>query len=161
MKRFGLYILFIALTIVIPTHTVAEETIYNNYEISGAGTATQGTYLVQVSVNSKKKSIDDADLKKAAVHGVLFRGFANAQRRQHQRPLAGNADNEYQHKDFYLDFFGKEGTAVNYASIVPGSRSITKSGKTYSIKATISVNKEDLLKYLSDNGVVSSLNTAF
>ncbi|MBS7396611.1 MAG: hypothetical protein KIG35_08035, partial [Prevotellamassilia sp.] len=48
------------------------------YDITSAGSGVQGTYLVKVYVNSKKKDLVDADLKYAAVHGVLFRGFSGS-----------------------------------------------------------------------------------
>ena len=138
-----------------------DEVAYTNYEISGAGTGTQGSYLVEIALNSKKKNVDGLTLKRAAVHGVLFRGFSSQEHRQHQRPLAGGAANEAQHVDFYKEFFSEEGSAPQYASIVPGSKSITKSGKYYVIKATVTVNKEELQKYLSQSGVISNLNKAF
>ena len=116
---------------------------------------------MEIALNSKKKNVDDLTLKRAAVHGVLFRGFSSQEHRQHQRPLAGGAANEAQHVDFYKEFFSEEGSAPQYASIVPGSKSITKSGKYYVIKATVTVNKEELQKYLSQSGVISNLNKAF
>lgn len=131
------------------------------YEISGAGTGTQGTYLVEVVVTSKNKSVSDDVLKRAAVNGVLFRGFSDTTSRKTQKPLAGSAANEAQHADFYKEFFGENGSAASYANIVSGSRSVTKSDKQYKIKATVSVNKESLIKYLQDMGIVRGLNSIF
>lgn len=160
MKRVWLLIVCVMMA-GIATGYAKDDAAYTNYEISGAGTATQGCYLVEVALNSKKKNIDDRELKRAAVHGVLFRGFSSKEHRQHQRPLAGSAANEAQHADFYKEFFDEAGTAPSYASIVPGSKSITKSGKYYVIKATVTVNKEELHKYLSQNGIITNLNKAF
>lgn len=131
------------------------------YEIQGAGTGTQGTYLVSLIVSTKDKNISDEVLKRAAVHGVLFRGFSDTVSRKTQKPLAGSAANEAEHADFYKEFFGDGGTSANYANVVPGSRGVTKSNKLYRVKVTISVNKESLLKYLQDVGVVKGLNSIF
>lgn len=132
-----------------------------DYQIEGAGTATQGYYLVEVSLMTKNKNVSDAELCRAAVHGVLFRGFSNPSARQSQKPLAGSAANEAQHIDFYKEFFSEEGTAANYASVVTGTRTITRLDKGYRVKAKINVNKEALVKYLQEMGVIKNLNTAF
>ncbi|MDE5634904.1 MAG: hypothetical protein K2I52_01185 [Muribaculaceae bacterium] len=131
------------------------------YEIEGAGASTQGNYLVKVTYITKEKKIPDELLKKAAVHGVLFRGFSNPAQRITQKPLAGSAANEAQHIEFYKEFFGEEGNAASFASIVPGSKTVSKSGKEYRVGATITVSKENLLKYLQELGVVKNLNSAF
>lgn len=131
------------------------------YTIEGAGTATQGNYLVKATVISKNKNVTDDELRRAAVHGVLFRGFSNAEKRQSQKPLAGSLANEGQHADFYKDFFAENGMAKNFASPVEGSRSIKKVDKKYHVSATVTVNKEALLKYLQEAGIVKGLNSAF
>lgn len=131
------------------------------YEITGAGTGVQGTYLVNVTLITKKKNPDDNDMKRAAVHGVLFKGFSSKEHRQMQKPLAGSAANEAQHVDFYKDFFSESGNAVNYASIVDGSRIVIKSGKEYRITMTVSVNKEELRSYLESLGMIKGLNSGF
>ena len=46
------------------------------YDIEGVETGQQGTYLVKVYVYSKKSSVTTEEFKFAAVHGVIFRGFA-------------------------------------------------------------------------------------
>ena len=42
------------------------------YDIVGAGSGSEGTVLVKVFVYAKK--VTENDLKRAAVHGVIFRG---------------------------------------------------------------------------------------
>lgn len=131
------------------------------YEITGAGTGSEGTYLIDVTVISKKNNPDDNIMKRAAVHGVLFKGFSNKALRQMQKPLAGSAANEAQHIDFYNDFFSEAGSALNYASIVNGSRKVIKSGKEYRVTVTVSVNKEELHSYLESLGILNGLNSGF
>lgn len=131
------------------------------YEMQGAGTGVQGTYLVEISVLTNSRDVNDVDLIKAAVHGVLFRGFTNAEARNTQKPLAGSPANEAQHLDFYKVFFGPEGSAGQFGSVMAGTRKITKAGKQYKVSAKVSVNKAQLLKYLQDVGVIKGLNSAF
>ena len=65
--------------------------IRTEYSISGAGTAKQDFYLVNVEVSTKNKNIPDKDLIKAAVNGVLFAVSSNAGFGDSQKPLAGDA----------------------------------------------------------------------
>lgn len=132
-----------------------------SYDIEGAGTGAQGTYMVKVTVIGKNKKPAEELIKRCAVHGVLFRGFANKELRQNQKPLAGSAANEAQHTDFYKDFFAENGTATAYAQIVTGSRQVVKAGKEYRVSDVVIVNKDQLLKDLQSAGVVRGLNSGF
>lgn len=131
------------------------------YEIEGAGTGVQGTYLVKVYTYGKKAKITPQELGRCAVHGVLFRGFANKELRQHQKPLAGSALAEQQHADFFAAFFADGGGYANYVQMVESSRSVVKVGKKYKVGMTVTVAKEQLLKDLQAAGVVKSLTSGF
>ena len=131
------------------------------YNIEGAGTAMQGNYLVKVTVIAKNKHVTDNQICRAAVHGVLFRGFSNSEKRQSQKPLAGSASNELQHADFYSDFFSEKGLATSFASTLEDSRTLKKVDKKYHVTATVTVRKESLLKTLQEAGIVKGLNSAF
>lgn len=130
-----------------------------DYQIEGAGTGAQGTYLVRVSVLSKKAKITDDEIGRCAVHGVLFRGFTNKELRQQQKPLAGSALVEGQNKDFFEQFFEKD--YVNYYQVVSGSRQVVKAGKQYKITSNVTVAKDQLRKDLHEAGVVKSMNYMF
>lgn len=161
MKKL-LFTILALLLAVVPAYSKKKADNNFNYEIAGAGTAAQGEYLVKITVITKDKNLKDADLRRAAVHGVLFRGFSNSEKRQSQKPLAGSAANEAQHADFYKAFFDENGTAASYASTVGGSRTMVKSSKKeYSVSAIVTVRKEALHKYLEESGVVKGLNSAF
>ena len=150
--------LFVLLIGVLPT--IAENK-FPEYEISGAGTGAQGTYLVKVSVLTKDKKPANSVLTRAAVHGVLFRGFSNKELRQNQKPLAGSAANEAQHPDYFNNFFAEGGAYANYAETVSGSREVVKSGKQYKISAVVTINKEQLRKDLESAGIIHGLNSIF
>lgn len=130
------------------------------YELQGNGTGTQGTYLVNVTIYHKDRNASASFIGRAAVHGVLFRGFTNKDLRQRQKPLAGSPSLEVQHHDFFQAFFAQGGQAASYTSEV-GPRKVVKSGKLYKITATVSVNKDQLRKDLEDAGVIKKLGSAF
>lgn len=133
-----------------------------DYFIEGAGTGVQGTYLVNVTVIVNKTSqADDDAIGRAAVHGVLFKGFSSKEFRQSQKPLAGSAANEASHADYYSSFFQPGGAALNYVDIVESSRKVKKVNKLYHITATVTVNMEQLRKDLEEAGVIRGLNSAF
>lgn len=133
----------------------AQDKEFIDYQISSAGVGTQGTFLVNVTITTKKKDFEERLLSYAAVHGVLFRG-CDAK----IRPLAGSPMAEQQHADFFKDFFDN-GMYVNYVSIVPSSKSQMKSGKTYKTTATVQVMKDMLRKDLENAKVLKSLTTGF
>lgn len=132
------------------------------YAIEGAGTGTQGTYLVNVTliVDKASEATDDM-LARAAVHGVLFRGFANKEGKQSQKPIAGSPAAEASHADFFSSFFQPNGAARNYVEIVNSSRRSKKVDKKHHVTATVTVNKEMLRKDLQDAGVIRGLNSIF
>lgn len=130
------------------------------YELVGDGIGKQGTYLVKVTIITKKNNPNDNLLKLSAVHGILFRGFSNS-KGNHQKPLTGGPASESQDIDFYRDFFSNKGSAKDFANLIDGSRSVVRSGKKYRVSATLSVNKDALRKYLEDAGVLKSLNSGF
>ncbi len=131
------------------------------YQLQGAGTGNQGTYLVTVSVLGKKKNINDDLLARCAVHGVLFKGFLEPAMRKTMKPLAGSASVEGQHADYFEHFFEQGGAAANYVTFVNSSRKIVKSGKQHKISVTVSIAKDQLRKDLQDAGVIRGLNSAF
>lgn len=132
------------------------------YEIVGAGSGTQGTYLVKVYVVSKKNKPDLELLKKCAVHGVLFKGFTVANSRVTQKPLAGSALAEQQNTDFFEPFFADGGAYANYVSMVTAQYDVVKmQKKQYRIGATFSVSKDQLRKDLEKAGVLKGLGAGF
>lgn len=131
------------------------------YDIEGAGVGQQGTYLVKVTVTCKEKNLPENVLAMAAVHGVLFRGFNNPEKRIRQKPLAGSAAAEAQGKDVFEPFFGKDGDYRNYANVAGNTRSVMKSGKKWKTSAVVSVAKDQLRHDLQEAGAIRGLNSGF
>lgn len=151
--------LIIALIVYGSTQLAFADSFEVDYNIIGAGVAKQGYYLVKVEVCTKNKNLPDNALIKAAVKGVLFRGFSNSGYDNFQKPLVADATNEVQQAGFYKEFFGKNGTAANYGSMINGSRQVVKSSKIYKVSAIIEVRKDALINYLQSANIINSHST--
>ena len=128
------------------------------YDITGAGSGTEGTILVKVYVYAK--SVKDEDLKRAAVHGVVFRGCTGNQsgaRQPAMAPATAEADNAA----FCEAFFSTNGLCQNYATIVAGSYDRVKTQKGYKSGAILQINKASLRKELEKAGIVKTLTSGF
>ena len=80
MKRI---LLIVIAAMMVPFLAMAKKDDVISYQVEGAGTGAQGTYLVKTTVVTKNKNISDELIGRSAVHGVLFKGFSNADTRQH------------------------------------------------------------------------------
>ena len=155
MKRIISVMMMMALAVVM---MAATEDIVPEYDITGAGSGTQGTVLVKVFVYGKK--VKDADLKRAAVHGVVFRGCSGNASGAKQ-PAMAPATAETDHAAFCSAFFKDDGECQNYASIVAGSYQTVKTKKGHKVGVIVQVDKASLRKKLESAGVVRSLNSSF
>ncbi len=126
-----------------------------HYEITCAGTGIQGTYLVEVTSYGKTVDAALAQMKKDAVHGVLFRGLTG---KCTQKPLAGRAEVENEHKVFFDKFFGKSGDYAQYVVDDPNVVMVpVKIGKQYKVTKVVSVKKDMLRKDLEKAGIIKTL----
>lgn len=126
-----------------------------HYEITCAGTGVQGTYMVEVTSYGKTVDAALAQMKKDAVHGVLFRGLTG---KCTQKPLAGKADVETEHKDFFDKFFGKSGDYAKYVVDDPNVAMVpVKIGKQYKVTKVLSVKKDMLRRDLENAGIIKVL----
>lgn len=131
------------------------------YNIVSAGVGAQGTYLCKVSVYSKKGNTKDADFKRAAVHGVIFKGVAGGDGGTSQKAMV-NPSTEYEKADFFKEFFADDGPYNSYANVVPNSITRAKTAnKEVCISAVVVVSKDELRKYLEKAGIVRGLGTMF
>lgn len=130
------------------------------YYVEAAGTGAQGTYLLKVTVITKKGTVKDDEICKAAVHAVLFRGFQDGTNGS-QKPLAGSASAEEEHKDFFSKFFDNA-TYRSYVTMISGTRSIVKTAdKKVRSTANVTVMKDNLRKALEQQGIVKPLGSGF
>lgn len=126
-----------------------------HYEITCAGTGIQGTYLVEVTSYGKTVDAALAQMKKDAIHGVLFRGLTG---KCTQKPLTGRAEVENEHKDFFDKFFGKSGDYAKYVVDDPNVAMVpVKIGKQYKVTKVVSVKKDMLRRDLEKAGIIKAL----
>jgi len=131
------------------------------YDIECAGNGAQGTYLVKVWVYDKSGKITSDDMKKHAVHGVIFKGFTEKSGCKGQKPLAPSPALEQEKADFFHSFFNTNKAYVKYAEEVEGTTERIKVGKEYKIGAIISVSKDLLRKDLEEAGIIHGLSDGF
>lgn len=132
--------------------------INDDYTIEGAGMGVEGSFLVKVTLVSKKATVNDGDFIRCAVHGVLFRGFESQQHRQYQRAFVDSKQEE-EHAGFYEKFFKSD--LSGYAEVVEGSRQVRMEGKNYRISSVIQVFKDKLRRDLEEQGVIKKLTSGF
>lgn len=128
------------------------------YDITGAGSGNEGKVLVKVYVYAKK--VTDADLKRCAVHGVVFRGCTGNNSGANQ-PAMAKPTTENDNATFCQEFFSEDGMCQNFASIVAGSYDRVKTSKGYKVGAIVEVNKTPLRKELEHAGIVRALTSGF
>ena len=157
-------IVSLILFMLLPFVAMAKEKTENiefDYQIEGAGTGIDGTYLVRVWVMCEKPRVTDKVIGKYAVKGVLFKGFSSKENRQkHHPPLAGSALAEQQHADFFDAFFSEGGAYSNYIQVISNSRKVVKLGKDeYKVGATVTVLSNQLRKDLEKAGIIRALGS--
>ena len=126
--------------------------------MTGAGSGNEGMVLVKVFVYAK--TVTDQDLKRAAVHGVVFRGCTGNNSGAIQ-PAMASPESENSHAEFCKAFFASDGECQNYASIIAGSYERVKTQKGLKCGAIVQVSKTALRKVLEKAGVVRSLSSGF
>jgi hypothetical protein len=133
------------------------------YEIECAGIGADGTYLIKVWSYSKKATVAIEQVKKNAVHGVVFKGFVGAiQGCTSQKPLTNNPALEQERADFFDDFFADGGKFMKFVSASgDGNAEVLKVGKEYKVGVVVSVMKDQLRKDLEAAGIIKGLSSGF
>ena len=99
------------------------------YEITCAGNAAHGTYLVKVYSYSRKAQVAEDQCRKNAVHGVIFKGYGGGDGCVAQRPLCNTPGAETAHEEYFRSLFADGGELQKYAPIIAGTTEVTKVGK--------------------------------
>lgn len=133
------------------------------YEIQCAGIGTDGYYLIKIFTYSTKRNLPMEQAKKNAVHGILFKGFPadKSSGCGTQKAICTNPNIEFEKKEFFDTFFANGGAYMKFVTdssdgnIDP--KDCAKVGKEYKVGILVSVNKNDLRKYLEEAGIIRSL----
>lgn len=141
---------------------IKDETI-PEYDIKCAGTGIEGTYLAEVSIYLPKPNKDTNDnLRKAAVHGVIFQGISPSSDCNGQRAIISNPDIEKEYSEFFFTFFSTPMEYSRFADIVTASLRVTKTEKKrYRITAIISIKKDALRKMLEQKNIIKGFDDLF
>lgn len=141
------------------------ETDKFRYDIEYARSAGDGMCQVKVWSYSKKTRIASEQCRKNAVHGVIFKGYASGDgSATTQRPLVKNGAALQEHAAFFEEFFLDGGPYRQFVSAVTdGSMEVKRVGekKQYKVGVVVTVSKDQLRKYLEDNGIIRSLTSGF
>lgn len=129
------------------------------YEVISAGVGSEGSELIKVFSYAKnqKKAIEIG--KANAVHAVLFKGIPGSNG-NYTKPAMVKMQEKANNEKFFDNFF-KTGqylqfvTVSNDGTIDP--EDMLRVGGEYKIGIIYSVSKDNLRKYLIDNGIIKSL----
>lgn len=131
-----------------------------DYNLEFAGVGDGGNYFVKVTAVLTKKQYKEANdwLKQIAVEGVMFRGVAGGAGYNSQKPLISDPAVQSTKSEFFT-LFNKEKQYLNFTSLKTSSVTSTKLPKgKYEVTGNVLVDKERLLQYLQDNGIVGGMN---
>ncbi len=157
MKKFilGLVVIFLA-----PFSLFASDILQYDVECGGS-ISKEGCYMIKVWVYSANKKVTPDELKKAAVHGTLFRGVSASGDCQSFKPLAGSALAEQQHADFFNSFFGNDKQYLSYVTLADTPYEYIKVSKKYKVGTIAIISKDALRKDLEKAGIIRGLSTGF
>ena len=145
---------FLSFFIALSSISLAKEKGQLEYEISCAGNAKAGYYVVEVSVYvSKKGEIGTDIVKKCALHGVLFKGFSGSDGCHSQKRMLTNFNETHSAliNNLVASEYGK------YTETVGIPLKVIKQNKKYKVTSIIQVAKDMLRKDLEDLGVIRKL----
>lgn len=135
------------------------------YNVETMGIGVDGTYLIRVTdyfrTTDERVYLDG--LKKDAVHSVIYSGIP-AGNGSISQPALLNKDTRVEGNDEALNNFFEQKLYNNFInSVVNSSKNIVKiqGSKDYKISVTLSVNKDQLRKYLIDNNIIKPLDYLF
>lgn len=131
------------------------------YQITGVSRAQgSGGVIVKISIVGKKADKVTQDmLGRAAVHGVLFRGYgADGQAGvSNHPPMMGTPTAETQYSEFFKPFFDN-GTYSGYIQMLDDSRRVVKVGKEYKVSCNVIVSEGVLRSDLTKAGLIKGLD---
>lgn len=130
------------------------------YEIECAGVAPEGFYMVKAYAYSDSKKLNMEQVKKNAVHGILFKGFAgnNENGCYSVKPLCTNPNIEFEKREYFDTFFADGGKYMKYVNESnDGNNDRVKVGKYYKIGVVVLIAKDLLRKDLEAAGIIKSL----
>ena len=163
MKKFAVMLA----CIVVSLFTNAKAPEVTDVSVTGEGVGNGGRPVVVATCAAKKADkVTDADLTRCAVRAVLFSGWVDKSNTSSfdasvsHPAVAGSPDAEAAHADYFAYFFAS-GDASKYASVLPDTRKVVKSGKVYNVSQSVSVNVPELRRKLEKDNIIKSLRSGW
>lgn len=163
MKK--LFMLFAAVMVCLTAGAKSPQV--EDVSVVGESAGNGGRPIVLVTCAAKKAGdVTDADLCRCAIRCMLFKGWTDESKSAgfdssvNHPAIAGNPDVETQHADYFADFFAS-GQASNYASVIPDTRKVMKTGKMFYVSQMVTVNVPDLRKKLEKDNIIKSLRSGW
>lgn len=160
-------LLMVLLGVVMCLSAGAKDPKVNDVSVEGQGVGNGGRPVLMVTCSAKKAAdVTEADICRCAIRCVLFRGWVDKSKSTsfdsstNHPAVAGNADVESEHADYFADFFASNAPQT-YVSIVPDTRKVIKDGKLYYVSQMVSVNVPDLRKKLEKDNIIKSLRSGW
>lgn len=131
------------------------------YEVESVGVGADGTYAIRIWSFSRKPEITMEKPKQNAIHATLFKGIPAGGGAVAQPPLVPAGGEYNQDSPFFQEFFISDYQRfVN--SVAKGSAQVVKTGRReFKIGYVMSIAKDNLRKYLEEQGIIKSLSTGF
>ena len=142
-----------------------QQTVACRYEIENIGiVATAGNKVLKVWSYASDPRVAIEQAKKNAVHGILFKGMADAERAKGCSPLV--PEGESAHEAFFEAFFAQGGDYMRYVALTTSGEVAAEdvlriSKKEYKIGVIVTVQYDNLRRRLEQEGIVEKLNSRF
>lgn len=160
MKRF-LSILTMILMVMPFVNGKSNEPLIPEYTIQGVGANGTSKTVVVTILTKKPDKLDFDTFKRAAVHGVLFKGYMKQKGQMgggsHTPALMKKASAEQQHADFFESFF-KNKEYNSYVDCIGSSRRVVKVGKEHQVSCSITYDEKALREAMQEAGVLKNMS---
>lgn len=134
-------------------------------ELQTLGVGNDGTKLIKVWGFGKKVGDAVYEAKRNAVMATIFRGLPAGGGSARTPAICRDADAYEKNADFFDRFFEDGGRYLNYINLstdgMPSGPNRLKMKKGYKCAVTVSIDFDNLRKYLEDQGVARRLDSGF
>ena len=159
MKKNSLQAILIAMSSLLLLSFVGNN---RNYQTQFITVETDGYITIKIWDTKKGSKYNFLQARKDAIHAILYSGIAGGNGNITQPPILNNTEAQNNFKNIEKSFFHKKG---KWSMFVRSSATETtlpsNLGNTNWKVYQVSISKNELRKYLTDNKIIKSLTTGF